>query len=414
MSFSPIHSRSPVRRGPSPAGVEEDRSNINTIFVGNLAPDSDERSLREFFGKYGYVTQVKVVMDQETGKPRGFGFVTFEDVRDAQDAVSDARGKALDGNILRVNVAKYPRGGLPHERFDRRQGPPMRGRGMGRYNSGRRSRSRSLGRYSPGRYSPGRYSPNTRGASPGRGSPGYSSGGSRSRSRSFSRGRSGSPLPSPRRRRSPGPNGPAARNTGWGGPPPQVGRPLKRRAGRSPSPSGSFSGSYSSYSSSGSDASRPPAAAPPAGAPRITSAVTPVDHAGGGGNLGAELAHAKRREAEATTRVAALEAKLKSTSSVQGEMQASVQELSHRLQKQDDLCSHYRKWLTAVAECAKALTDSKAAVATAEAEVKVREDDLTVLVAEAASFVEKERARASKRARRHRDGRPRSANPRTF
>lgn len=41
------------------------------------------------------------------------------------------------------------------------------------------------------------------------------------------------------------------------------------------------------------------------------------------------------------------------------------------LQKQDDLCGHYRKWLTAVAECAKALTDSKAAVATAEAEVKV-------------------------------------------
>ena len=60
MSFSPIHSRSPGRRGPSPAGAEDDRSNINTIFVGNLAPDSDERSLREFFGKYGYVTQVKV------------------------------------------------------------------------------------------------------------------------------------------------------------------------------------------------------------------------------------------------------------------------------------------------------------------------------------------------------------------
>ena len=94
-------------------------------------------------------------MDQETGKPRGFGFVTFEDVRDAQDAVADSRGKVgerclavsvvassfdtcpfswwlqslvLDGNTLRVNVAKYPRGGLPHERFDRRQGPPMRGR----------------------------------------------------------------------------------------------------------------------------------------------------------------------------------------------------------------------------------------------------------------------------------------------
>ena len=61
------------------------------------------------------------------------------------------------------------------------------------------------------------------------------------------------------------------------------------------------------------------------------SAAASVDHAAGG-NLGAELAQAKRREAEATTRVAALEAKLKSSSSVHGEMQASVQELSHRLQ----------------------------------------------------------------------------------
>lgn len=48
-----------------------------------------------------------------------------------------------------------------------------------------------------------------------------------------------------------------------------------------------------------------------------------------------------------------------------------ISKQSSCLQKQDDLCSHYRKWLTAVAECAKALTDSKVAVATAEAEVKV-------------------------------------------
>ena len=67
------------------------------------------------------------------------------------------------------------------------------------------------------------------------------------------------------------------------------------------------------------------------GAACTSSAAASVEH-GAGSNLSAELAQAKRREAEASTRVAALEAKLKSSSSVHGEMQASVQELSHRLQ----------------------------------------------------------------------------------
>lgn len=133
----------------------------------------------------------------------------------------------------------------------------------------------------------------------------------------------------------------------------------------------------------------------------------PGSHPAAGNEYRAELAQAKRREAEASTRVAALEAKLKSSSSGFGEMQASIQELTHRVQKQEETCSHYRKWLSAVAECAKALTDSKAQVIKAEADVKVREEDLAVLVGEAATFVEKERARANKRARRHRDGRPR-------
>ncbi|DBA65663.1 TPA: hypothetical protein ACH3X2_002720 [Trebouxia sp. C0005] len=241
------------------------------------------------------------------------------------------------------------------------------------------------------------------------GSPGYTSAGSRSRSRSFSRGRSGSPLPSPRRRRSPGPNVPAARNPGWGAPPQQVGRPPKRRAGRSPSPAGSYSshGSYSSYSSSGSDGSRSPRQRPPAAMAPVGAGAAPGSHAAAGSEFRAELAQAKRREAEASTRVAALEAKLKSSSSGFGEMQATIQELTHRVQKQEETCSHYRKWLSAVAECAKALTDSKAQVVKAEADVKVREEDLAVLVGEAATFVEKERARANKRARRHRDGRPR-------
>ena len=47
------------------------------------------------------------------------------------------------------------------------------------------------------------------------------------------------------------------------------------------------------------------------------------------------------------------------------------------MQKSEDTCSHYRKWLSAVAECAKALTDSKAAVTAAEADVKVSYQDMT-------------------------------------
>ncbi|DBA96447.1 TPA: hypothetical protein ACH3X1_015337 [Trebouxia sp. C0004] len=200
-------------------------------------------------------------------------------------------------------------------------------------------------------------------------------------------------------------------NPGWGAPPQQVGRPPKRRAGRSPSPAGSYSshGSYSSYSSSGSDGSRSPRQKPPAAMAPVGAGAAPGSHPTAGNDYRAELAQAKRREAEASTRVAALEAKLKSSSSGFGEMQATIQELTHRVQKQEETCSHYRKWLSAVAECAKALTDSKAQVVKAEADVKVREEDLAVLVGEAATFVEKERARANKRARRHRDGRPRDA-----
>ena len=63
-----------------------------------------------------------------------------------------------------------------------------------------------------------------------------------------------------------------------------------------------------------------------------TTAGPPVSHAAPGSDYRAELAQAKRREAEASTRVAALEAKLKSSSSGFGEMQASVQELTHRVQ----------------------------------------------------------------------------------
>ena len=82
-----------------------------------------------------------------------------------------------------------------------------------------------------------------------------------------------------------------------------------------------------------------------AGAPNAAGA--PVNHAAAGADFRTELAQAKRREAEASTRVAALEAKLKSSSSGFGEMQASVQELTHRVQvcQPQSLLGHC--WVTA-------------------------------------------------------------------
>ena len=64
----------------------------------------------------------------------------------------------------------------------------------------------------------------------------------------------------------------------------------------------------------------------------VNAAAAPISHASAGIDFRSELAQAKRKEAEASTRVAALEAKLKSSSSGFGELQASVQDLTHRLQ----------------------------------------------------------------------------------
>ena len=71
------------------------------------------------------------------------------------------------------------------------------------------------------------------------------------------------------------------------------------------------------------------------------------------------------------------------------------------LQKSDDVCSQYRKWLSAVSECTKALTASKTRLEEAKKDMAEREEDLNILVNEAGTFMQKEQARAAKRAKRH-------------
>jgi len=78
----------------------------NKLFVGGLAWATNDDSLRDAFAKFGEVTEAKVITDRETGRSRGFGFVTFTDDSSAADAVGALDGSELDGRTIRVNEAQ--------------------------------------------------------------------------------------------------------------------------------------------------------------------------------------------------------------------------------------------------------------------------------------------------------------------
>lgn len=83
----------------------------NKLFVGGLAWATRDDELYAAFGQYGEVTDAKVVMDRDTGRSRGFGFVTFANADDAQSARSAMDGSTLDGRTIRVDEATDRRGG---------------------------------------------------------------------------------------------------------------------------------------------------------------------------------------------------------------------------------------------------------------------------------------------------------------
>ncbi|MGF1507942.1 MAG: RNA recognition motif domain-containing protein [Myxococcota bacterium] len=76
------------------------------LYVGNLSWDSDENSVREAFVQYGDVVEVKLITDRETGRPRGFGFVTMATADAAQAAIAGLDGSQLQGRSIRVNIAE--------------------------------------------------------------------------------------------------------------------------------------------------------------------------------------------------------------------------------------------------------------------------------------------------------------------
>ena len=92
--------------------------------VGNLSFDTDERGLSAALGRFGQIVDVKVVTDRDTGRSRGFGFVTFADAHQAQACVDSMRGAEIDGRAVRVEVSEDRRGGD-------RSGQPHHGGGRG-------------------------------------------------------------------------------------------------------------------------------------------------------------------------------------------------------------------------------------------------------------------------------------------
>src|SRR3954463_11740010 len=79
------------------------------LYVGNMAFSTTEDQLRELFSQYGTVTKVQLIMDRETGRPRGFAFVEMSDGGD--QAIAALNGTQLDGRALTVNEAKPREGG---------------------------------------------------------------------------------------------------------------------------------------------------------------------------------------------------------------------------------------------------------------------------------------------------------------
>ncbi|MDX2016569.1 MAG: RNA-binding protein, partial [Planctomycetota bacterium] len=81
------------------------------LYVGNLSFQTSEAQLRDMFAAFGEVTSASLVMDRETGRPRGFGFVEFANGDDAKNAINEMNGKNVDGRDLTVNEARPREGG---------------------------------------------------------------------------------------------------------------------------------------------------------------------------------------------------------------------------------------------------------------------------------------------------------------
>jgi len=99
------------------------------LYVGNLSYNISEEQLRELFGQAGEIKEVSLILDRETRRPKGFGFVEMNTQAEAEKAIQMFNEYELDGRKLMVNMAR-PR--------EERGGGGYRGGGRGGYGGGGR------------------------------------------------------------------------------------------------------------------------------------------------------------------------------------------------------------------------------------------------------------------------------------
>ncbi|CAA3000442.1 28 kDa ribonucleo, chloroplastic [Olea europaea subsp. europaea] len=76
------------------------------IYVGNLPWSIHDGRLEQVFSEHGKVVNARIVYDRESGRSRGFGFVTMSSEAEMNDAIANLDGQSLDGRVIRVNVAE--------------------------------------------------------------------------------------------------------------------------------------------------------------------------------------------------------------------------------------------------------------------------------------------------------------------
>jgi len=76
------------------------------LYVGNLSYNTTENDLHDAFAAHGTVVEANLMVDRESGRPRGFGFVTMSTPEEAQKAIESMHGASVDGRPLTVNLAR--------------------------------------------------------------------------------------------------------------------------------------------------------------------------------------------------------------------------------------------------------------------------------------------------------------------